>query len=142
MTSNEDITWVESRSGRKCSPLGKKVAVVLAYVAGGGIYNAPIKHENVKWDDPLCVEVVWSGSLASWDNWGLSKLWIAANRMTLRVEVEAATYRRLCLVFHERRTRTGHLMTCLPTCEDLIKCVDKEFGPYGMAEARKESEER
>jgi hypothetical protein len=128
MTSDEDISWIESRSGRKCSPLGKKVAVLLAYVAGGGIYNAPIKHENVKWDDPQCVEVVWSGSLISWDSPSLSKLWIAANRMMLRVEVEGAAYRFLRLTFHERRTRTGSLMTCLPTCEELIRCVDHDLG--------------
>lgn len=133
MTNDETISWVEERSGRKCSPLGKKVAVLLAYVAGGGIYNAPIKPENVQWGDARCIEVVWSGPLISWDNWTLSKLWVASNRMMLRVEIEAATYRRLRLRFHERESRTGSLMTRLPTCEELIRLVDQDLGYNGCA---------
>lgn len=31
MNREETISWVEKASGRKCSPLGKKVAVLLAY---------------------------------------------------------------------------------------------------------------
>jgi hypothetical protein len=131
MNHEETISWVEKASGRKCSPLGKKVAILLAYVAGGGIYNAPIKHENVKWDDPYCVEVVWLGCLTSWDKWDLSQIWVAANRMMLRVEIEGATVGRLRLRFHERESRTGRLMDRLPTCEELIEYVDRDFGFWG-----------
>jgi hypothetical protein len=129
----ETISWVESASGRKCSRLGKRVAVLLAYVAGGGIYNAPIKPEKIEWDDQWRIEVVWSSALVSWDRWDLSALWVAANRMMLRVEVDAATYQRLRLSFCEqtsREWRTGSCCGTLPTCEEIIGIVDRDLKAY------------
>ncbi|WP_209631464.1 hypothetical protein [Methanofollis sp. W23] len=48
--------------------------------------------------------------------------------MMLRMVIEGATVGRLRLTFHERESRTGPLMSRLPTCEDLIQCVDRDFG--------------
>ena len=55
--------WVEGRTGKICSPLGRKVANILGYVAGG-IYNAPINHKKIEWDDPYCISLAWRGELS------------------------------------------------------------------------------
>lgn len=126
---NDHHHWVARHTKQTLSPLGIEVANLLGYV-GGGIYNAPINHRRVNWEDDFCVSVVWNRDLTNWDRCDLSLLWVECMRRMLRFEIEAAAPGRLRLIFHKRHTRdmSAPLYKRIPDCEQMIQMVDAHFG--------------
>lgn len=130
--------WIESDTKQTCSPLGEDVAVIIAAMAGGGIYNAPINHGKVNWSAKQGIAVVWRGEMASFDGNALSVLWIESTRRMIRVSIEPCNPQYLRIRFHRRKGRPGELMEkdgkplCiferLPDCEQMIAEMDKWAG--------------
>ena len=120
--------WIQKmRPEHTMSELGKEVANILGYV-GRGIYNAPINHRKIDWEDPYVIEVCWSRSMANWDFPSLTELVIECHRRMIRVEIEGATVRRIRMLFHQRTAREGSTTTRLPDIEEMIKRQDEFFG--------------
>lgn len=129
---NDHYKWLLKKdgklsSGRDISELGKTVANLLGFV-GRGLYNCPIKHNSVEWDDDRYIKVVWSRSMSNWDFLGLSLLWVECHRRMLRVTISGVAPGRISLEFWQRKTREGGTAERLPDCEEMIAMVDKSFG--------------
>ena len=119
--------WLEGHlRGVTISPIGKKVANLLGYV-GGGLYNCPVKLNKVDWSHDFVITIVWSGTMANWDGFALTRLWVLCARLGLRVEIDAAAPGRLEISFWQREGREGGVSERLPDCEALIRDVDDDF---------------
>jgi hypothetical protein len=109
--------------GLTLSPLGERVASIMAMVCGG-IHNFR-KPERVKWADPFCVEVVIPRVVATDDPDGLILLLAASAAMGLRVELDGRGG-RLIAQFHYMRTRTGEALDC----DAALERVKERFTRY------------
>lgn len=135
--------WLEKNLVRQISPLGKKVANILGYV-GGGLYNCPIDIEKISWQDNDFIEVPWQGRLSNFDGASLSRLWIRSHRELIRVEISTTVIGKihdfdedeeenpgksycLLLLFTQRESREGSIITSIPDCEKMIKDCDDDF---------------
>ncbi len=119
----DSAAWVRKQIKDRLSPLGTQVAQVLG-VVGGGIYNAPINVDRVNWTDNLYIRVYWRGGMHSWDLPHLTLLLAECSRRLLRVEINPCNPQGLELVFHQRKTRTGHTYERLPEIREILDIVD------------------
>ena len=119
--------WVERNTGQTLSALGKQVANIIGFAAGG-IYNAPIAHKRQDWTDPYSIEINYSSDLSNWDRCNLSLLWIECMRRMVRLTISPSGPRTLKLLFHQRTTREGDISSRLPDVEEMVAMVDRMQG--------------
>lgn len=119
--------WIERNTKQTCSPLGREVANILGY-AGGGIYNAPIVPQKVKWSNAAYIEVTWRGELSNWDRFDLTALWVECCRRRIRVCIRGCGPRYMKLLFHQRDEASRDIMQGLPSPADMLKIVDEHYG--------------
>lgn len=75
-------------------------------IAGGGIYNAPISWNAVRWH-PRFIALAWGGSLATWDFRALTNLVFGMNSARLRCEIAPRTFRYLDMHISPRKPEGG-----------------------------------
>ena len=123
--------WVEKSYGKKCSPLGRKVADILGNVYLG-IYHMhdmdPIGFERIDWEDDhhIVVQIAENGGLATADMPRLTNLVIACHDAAVRCEISPFSQKRLELMFHQRK-RTGGMGERHPTIEEQIQIYRKHI---------------
>lgn len=115
--------WLEGCGHGPVSELGANAAYVLAFMAGGGIHNAPVAFERVDWSDDQCLRVHWGFYLCNWDSPSLTALWAWCAELMLRVEVSPASPTHIELQFFQRRSRHGSVGRRLPDRAGQVKWV-------------------
>jgi hypothetical protein len=111
----------------KLNEFQSRVADILGIV-GGGIYNAPISHENVKWDYGFCgVSVTWRGGFATWDRGELTMLVVLCHEARIRCEVEPAGPHLLRISFWAR-TECGGVSERHPSIDEAVTRI-REYLP-------------
>lgn len=120
----DHAAWVERSTGQTLSPLGRKVADILG-VVGGGIYNAPIKHDNVDWSDDYVIVVNWRGYLATVDFDRLTRLVFLCHRARIRCEISPKTFKHIELMFHQRKP-DGSTAINHPTLAEAVATFERD----------------
>ncbi len=132
-TNHLAADWLR-RNGIDVSPLGERVAAVLAVVYSG-IYNAPASSRTFRrpttrrghgWADAVFVEVLIDRSLHSWDDNSLTRLVVACHDAALRVQIAPHTFRHLRLGF-SARDREGSLSQGCPTMDEAVRIVRTHY---------------
>lgn len=119
--------WIRSALKIEPSPLGTKVATILGIV-GGGIYNAPIRHEGIDWTATRFIPVVWRGGLDTWDFNRLTTLVLLCHEARIRCDVEPRSpqYLRLCFT---QRSHEGGISSRHPNIDEAIASFRAALGP-------------
>ena len=125
---NDHYKWIENVYKLKCSDLGKEVANTLGYVFRG-IYNTPINHKKVEWNNMQYIEVLLHRYISTYDGQELTSLVIECFRRMLRMTINPCNFRNLKLQFWQRKTcdMSAGMGQRLPTIEYMIQQRDNLF---------------
>lgn len=123
--SNSDMLLLRCRNvgidPATVSALGFKVAEVCDALVGG-LYNWPTRRslKRVDWTNDQYMEIVYGGSLSTFDFDNLTRLVFLAHDHALRVELSGAAPGFILLRFHQRR-REGSIFERHPTIGRALK---------------------
>lgn len=90
----------------KLSPDQARMFNILGIV-GGGIYNAPISWDTVRWHCGHGLAVIWHGDLSTFDFWQMSLLVFLCHDARIRCDVSAHTRHHLQIMLHPRQHEGG-----------------------------------
>lgn len=121
--------WVERGiwKDKPMSPLGRAAADVLG-LAYKGIYHLPGGClRKVNWGHPHYVQVSVFKDISTWDDSELTRLVVVCHDLLLRLDVNPAGSFHLRLGFSQRRTRTGSIMDRIPTIEEHVTLIRRQY---------------
>lgn len=110
--------WLEQQ-GKELSDHGRRVADIVGAVYRG-IYHIERPVLRADWSDPLMVELVLPGELATFDFPHLTELLVLCHDACIRLSI-SPYMRNLRLMFHPRQGRTGRMSKRHPTIEDATR---------------------
>jgi hypothetical protein len=119
--------WIEESFKVEMSPLGREISDLLGDVFAG-IYH--LNHTSlfkVDWANDTWIEFVLNKTIATFDNNELTRLVILCHDRLIRCSIEGAAPGYLRLVFHKRKSRTGHLYDRHPTIEQATEYTRRIF---------------
>lgn len=109
------------------SLLGVVTAEILGFVYRG-IYHLPLSLLlKADWKNPLMVRVTVPNDLCNWDDDRLMRLVVLSNDLLVRLEIDGLNYRHMRIGFSQRKTRTGSSMERLPTIEEHVALIRKQY---------------
>lgn len=135
--------WVEKNNralkrtrGRRCQHLPdaltefQKIVCDILGMVGGGIYNAPINHENIQWDESYAhaIRVVWRHEMASFDFDELTKLVFLCHTARIRVAIDGCGPHMIRLTFSERKAE-GDIAVRHPNLAEAVAVFEKYLPP-------------
>lgn len=102
------------------SEFGRTVAAICAEFSGG-LYNwNPLSSaQKSDWSNRHCIEIVWGGTLSTFDYSNLTALVFLAHDYAVRIELQAAAPNYMLLRFHPRK-RHGEFFERHPTIEEAV----------------------
>lgn len=109
------------------SPFLRNVFNILGMV-GGGIYNAPIAWDAVRWKGwANGIAIPWKGDLATWDFNGLTKLVFLCHEARIRCEIRSNGFHGLLLCFWPRKAE-GCMATRHPNLDEAVAAFRDYLG--------------
>lgn len=112
---------------KNASPLGLKVASLLALVYRGIYHLDPTSLQKTDWSDTYVIAInIRQGGLATVDYNELTQLVVLAHDLCIRVAIDAVAPRTLRLMFHQR-TREGSYSQRHPTLEEHAEKIRATF---------------
>lgn len=110
----------------KLNPFQRRAMTILG-VVGGGIYNAPIQWDTLRWTD-RCIILGWDGRLSTFDFRGLTDAVLMAHDAATRFEVRPKM-RCLELILHQRVPQTDGMSMFVghPTLDQAVERHRERF---------------
>lgn len=96
-------------------------AFTILGIVGGGIYNAPIEWESVRWSHPRMLVLNWRNSMSTWDFSELTTAVLLAHDAAIRLSI-SPKMRWLEIMMHEREPHVEGMRLSLghPTLEQAV----------------------
>lgn len=105
----------------------KRVTDILGMV-GGGIYNAPLSFDNIRWEHGWNgVSATWRDGLSTFDKGDLTLLVLLCHEARIRLEIDPAGPHRLRLSFWQR-SHEGGLSERHPSIDEAVAAF-REYLP-------------
>jgi hypothetical protein len=108
---------------RGASEFGRTVAAICSIFAGGLHNWTPVSSaKKADWSNQHCIEIVWGGTLSTFDYSNLTALVILAHDYAVRIELKAVAPNYMRLLFHPRKRR-GDIFERHPTIEQAVETL-------------------
>lgn len=121
--------WKPEPLPETLSDFQRRVADILG-MTGGGIYNAPISYDTIRWRHGWNgVSVTWLGYMATFDRGDLTMLVLLCHEARIRLEISPAGPHRLRLSFWQRKGDGGNSQRH-PSIDEAVASF-REYLPEG-----------